>query len=229
MTGDKTSEAAGKGRPPYSREQILAAAVALLDEVGLARFTVRELASRLSCTDMTIYHHLGSHEGLLDGMIEHLLGSVELPAAKEGESWEEGLSSLNRSLWALFRAHPQALPALLVRPLTHPAIVACFTSSRELLVAEGYDETDASEMLQTLTAYAMGYMVLACGGFLTIDPEAPPARTVRERTRSRKRRGVSCPGLGEGVDWEQLERGFDAGLATQLEGLRARYKPQRSR
>lgn len=54
------------GRPPrISRAEIVAAANAVLEADGVAKLTMRRLATELSCTPMALYHHVRDKEDLL--------------------------------------------------------------------------------------------------------------------------------------------------------------------
>lgn len=74
-----------RGRPhrekaPASREQILTTALELLDTGGVEAFTMRALADRLQVNPMTIYHHFGDRDGLIDALSEHVYAEVSAPA-----------------------------------------------------------------------------------------------------------------------------------------------------
>jgi AcrR family transcriptional regulator len=64
---------------PLSRERIVAVAFELVDAEGLAAFSTRKLGDRLGCEAMSIYHHFPSKHHLLDAMVDHAIGSLELP------------------------------------------------------------------------------------------------------------------------------------------------------
>lgn len=210
-------------RPPVAigldRETILAAAEALLEEVGLSAFTMRGLAARLGCTDMTLYHYYPSRDALLDALLERLLSEVSLD--EEEPDWLTALANLQRELWGLFRKHPQALAALLARPLTLPAIAHCLQAGQSRLIAEGFAPSTARQVLSTLTSYTLGYASLTCGGYLSMPAEGQPeAPAQAPRTRSRKPKKTSCPGMAGTPDWTMLEQGYETGLVTLLTGLR---------
>ena len=211
------AETSGAGRPALSRERILQAALALIDEEGTGGFTMRELSTRMGYTDMALYKYVANRDEVIDGVLELLLGTVALPGAEEGD-WEERLGAALRSLFALFRAHPRALPALLERPLHLPAIARGYADARDMLAAAGLDTPDIAGIMATLSAYTLGYATLLCGGFFTqVRLPAP------ERTRSRRRRSDRCPALLTDSDWDALSDRFDTGLTAILTGLRVTY------
>lgn len=77
-----------RGRPGYTREQILDRAVALFNERGYDATSVSDLAERLGVSKSALYHHFSSREELLDLAVDHALAGLEQlldePEAAEG-------------------------------------------------------------------------------------------------------------------------------------------------
>jgi AcrR family transcriptional regulator len=82
------SVAPRRGRPGYSREQILDVAVALFNERGYDATSVADIADRLGVTKSALYHHFRSREELLavavDRALNGLEGLLDQPGATEG-------------------------------------------------------------------------------------------------------------------------------------------------
>ncbi|QNS02350.1 TetR/AcrR family transcriptional regulator [Streptomyces xanthii] len=73
------------GRPPrISREEIIRTARRIVDEEGVAKLTMRRLASEVGSTPMALYHHVRDKEELLvlllDDYATRTLRRPELPA-----------------------------------------------------------------------------------------------------------------------------------------------------
>jgi len=66
------SATAGGGRR-LDRQQVLVAAVGLLDAEGLTALTMRRLGAALGVEAMSLYRHFSSRAALLDGIVEHLI------------------------------------------------------------------------------------------------------------------------------------------------------------
>ncbi|HMD23653.1 MAG TPA: TetR family transcriptional regulator [Streptosporangiaceae bacterium] len=56
-----------------SRAAVLAAALRLADERGLAAVTMHAVARSLDVTPMALYRHVADKDALLDGLVELLL------------------------------------------------------------------------------------------------------------------------------------------------------------
>ena len=66
-------------RPPRTnRQEIVRAAIALIDADGIDSFSMRRLASAMGVDPMTLYHHLPNRAALLDAVVDELWSSIEL-------------------------------------------------------------------------------------------------------------------------------------------------------
>ncbi|GAA3223547.1 hypothetical protein GCM10017691_10620 [Pseudonocardia petroleophila] len=70
--------------PRGTREAVLAAAAALLADRGAGGFSVRAVAAGAGCSTISIYHHFGSKQELLDAVYVaafERLGEIQAPPA----------------------------------------------------------------------------------------------------------------------------------------------------
>lgn len=125
------------------RAAVVEAAIALADEQGLERVTLRRLAARLGVTAMALYRHVPGKDALLDGMAEALYGQIELPTA--GAAWREGLATIARSARTVLLAHPWAVP-LFARPLAGPNGDALDAALGRAFEAAGFASSEAQEL-----------------------------------------------------------------------------------
>src|SRR5262245_8888162 len=90
-----------------SAEQVLDAALALLDEVGLRRFTMRALADRLGTYPATIYWHVGSRAEVLYAVGEIVLrDAMSSVPDTDALPWDEWLAEFARAYRNAMKAHP---------------------------------------------------------------------------------------------------------------------------
>ncbi|MFI6989391.1 TetR/AcrR family transcriptional regulator [Nonomuraea wenchangensis] len=103
------------GRPAQiSRPAVVAAAMAVADEHGLAGLTMPAVAARLGVTTMALYRHVASKDDLLDALVEALL--PPLPPESRGASWRERLGAMAAAIRDTAARHPAVFPLLLQRP-----------------------------------------------------------------------------------------------------------------
>ncbi|SET76436.1 TetR/AcrR family transcriptional regulator C-terminal domain-containing protein [Stigmatella erecta] len=70
------------------RDQVVQAALKLLDEAGLEGVTMRKLAQRLNIQAPSLYWHFASKQALLEGMADALIAPVARTVAPQAR-WEE--------------------------------------------------------------------------------------------------------------------------------------------
>ena len=92
-------------REPISREAIVTAAVQLLDREGLSAFSMRRLGEELGAGAASLYWHVGSKDGLLDLVLDHLIGEQQIPDP-DPEHWREQLKDVARTQRATSLRHP---------------------------------------------------------------------------------------------------------------------------
>src|SRR5215212_9138144 len=66
-------------RPALTREQILTAALQIIDEDGVEALTMRRLGQSLARNPMAIYRHAADKNALLDGVVEHVAAELVAP------------------------------------------------------------------------------------------------------------------------------------------------------
>lgn len=62
-----------------TRQRILEAAAALYGEHGVAATTIHAVAARADVSRGTILHHFGSPDGLLEAVLDHVVGMIDMP------------------------------------------------------------------------------------------------------------------------------------------------------
>jgi AcrR family transcriptional regulator len=92
-------------RDPISREAIVAAAIDLLDREGLAALSMRRLAEELGTGAASLYWHVGSKDGLLDLVLDQIIGEGQVPDP-DPPRWREQLKDVARAQRALSLRHP---------------------------------------------------------------------------------------------------------------------------
>ena len=76
-------------RLPLSRERVLRAAVSLADEAGIGSLSMRRLGQELGVEAMSLYNHVKNKEEILDGMVELVVGEIDL--SSDGADWKAAL------------------------------------------------------------------------------------------------------------------------------------------
>lgn len=125
-----------------ARDDILSAALALLDEGGGQGLTMRALAARLGVTPMSLYHHVGDQVGLLRALSDRVYNEVlEGPCGLTNHR-AEVVALLTRYHQAVGR-HPQLTLAIFATPEAFAGVTRQITDRLTALLAK----TTAEPML----------------------------------------------------------------------------------
>src|SRR5215831_16089586 len=136
-----------KGRPRQKRRtldqaQVVRAALALLDEVGLDALTMRRLAERLNVKAASLYRHVKNKEELLALLGDEM--TAEIPLPRGTGTWQERLAE---SAWNVRRgllAHRDAARVLASTPPAGPRRLRHVEALLRILRAAGLKEQDAA-------------------------------------------------------------------------------------
>ena len=147
-------------RGTLSREQVLAAAVRLVDAEGLEGLTMRRLGQELGRDPMALYRYVPNREALLDGVAEHVLDELDIPT--DGTEWQLELRRIAHDFRALAMAHPHVVPLLVTRPPMTPLGLRPLGTLRplerimELLTNAGFPPADALHVYRTYFGFLFG-------------------------------------------------------------------------
>ncbi|MEV4538416.1 TetR/AcrR family transcriptional regulator [Asanoa sp. NPDC049518] len=100
--------------PGHTRNEIVAAAIALADAEGLSAVSMRAVATALDTTAGSLYRYLSSRDDLLDLMTDHAVGELRPYPQRQGD-WLDQLQALAQRQLDLHRRH-RWLGELIQRP-----------------------------------------------------------------------------------------------------------------
>jgi AcrR family transcriptional regulator len=90
---------------PLTRDEIVEAAMALTQEQGLDRLTMRSVGAKLGVSAMALYHYVADKEELM-GLVAEAVFSGTLPLRLEDDGWENGLRRTLLSIWEQMARYP---------------------------------------------------------------------------------------------------------------------------
>lgn len=143
------------GRQPLTRERVLGAAIGMADEGGVEAVTMRRLAQRLGVEAMSLYHHVRNKDEILAGMVEAVVGQIQLP--EPGEPWKPAIRRFARSAYETYARHPWAAPLSLRGQQPGPARMAYMDAVIGSLAGAGLSETYTDLAYHALEAHIMGF------------------------------------------------------------------------
>jgi AcrR family transcriptional regulator len=222
--------AAGDRRPQLTRERVVAEALTVIAQDGVAALTMRTLAARLGVVPGALYRHVRNKEQLHDLVLDGVLAEVDCHL--DGSlSWAQRLALLAQRLRAVLEAHPGIAGLLQLRDPLGPHSLAVAEAFLAPLQAAGFADHQAGLAFFLLVDYTTGF---AAG--------SPPISTNEQRVRDQATRHQlhkffrSLPAdrfpalvaLGEHVWVDNRDERFTTGLDMLVDGLqRAQHAPHR--
>lgn len=143
------------GQPTLSRDQIVRAALEILDSEGLAGLSMRRLGTRLGSGATSLYWHVAHKDELMELVVDEVLGEVYVPDPAD-TSWRIGASVLACSMRAMFLKHPWVLSQLGSRPTLGPNAMRMGERSVVLFTAHGFTGMELSYACSAINAHAIG-------------------------------------------------------------------------
>ena len=162
MAARERQGAAAPGRrtgEPLTRDQVLAAALEVVEHEGVDRLTVRGLAARLGVAVTAIYWHVGDKQALLDGVVDLIIERTGGVRAR-GRTPQARLLSTARSLRRSLLDRPD-LVAVVHR---QGRIAALFQPARLVLarefVAAGVSEPEVAMAVRAIVNLVVGSVLI---------------------------------------------------------------------
>jgi AcrR family transcriptional regulator len=142
-------------RAPLSREQVLRAAADFADEGGLETLSMRGLGRKLGVEAMSLYNHVANKDDLLDGMMDLVVGSIELPAPED--DWRQAMRRRAVSALKAFRRHTWATALIESRMGGGPGRLRYFEAVLRVLRRAGFTTQLAARAFSLLDSYIYGF------------------------------------------------------------------------
>ncbi|WP_406726863.1 TetR/AcrR family transcriptional regulator [Streptomyces sp. GD-15H] len=211
-----------RGDNSLTPERIIDAALRISDAEGdLDRLTVRRLATELGVGTMTLYSYFRSKEEILDGMADHVLGRMRLPAEPDADP-AQALRTVGHAFLAMMREHPSVVRLFSTRITDSPtALRGAMEAVLRRLVDAGVPGPLAVRCYGFLITYAIGfasYQTPRPWGRLATDEGA-------EQRRQRSHFYAALPieefplvvGLADEVTELPSDAQFEAGLEAYID------------
>ncbi|GII89777.1 TetR/AcrR family transcriptional regulator [Sinosporangium siamense] len=139
-----------------SREQIVRAAVEILDNEGIDALSMRRLGAKLGAGATSIYWHVATKSDLLDLATDEILGEIEIP--EEGD-WQLRAGIVAYNLRTTLMRHRWAPGLMTTRPNIGPHAMDLTEQVLSIFLGAGFSPVDASMANSTITGYVLGLTV----------------------------------------------------------------------
>ena len=157
---------------PLTRPRILATALALIEQDGLAAFSVRGLGAALGCEPMSVYHYFPSKGHLLDALIDHVI--VEFATRPPAGDPIARLRQMMYSFRALAHRYPKLFQLLATHRLNTPTGVRVIDEVMQLVQDAVPDVREAAQWFRVLSYYVTGAALDETAGYAKGPSAAEP-------------------------------------------------------
>jgi AcrR family transcriptional regulator len=215
-------------RETLNRDRVLRAAMTLADEQGIDQVTMRKLGQSLGVEAMSLYNHVANKDDLFAGMVDLVLGEIEIPAA-DGE-WTDSIRRSAISIRQALKRHPWACGLMMSRAGFRPLRLQYMDALLGRLREAGFSADTTYHAYHLLDSHILGFTLWESGyaaGAEDFEKSVEARGSAAEF--SRQLRLAGHPYLAEhaeqhvaraGRSFGANERGaFELGLDLILEGL----------
>ena len=166
-------------RRALTEDEILDAALALLDDGGPNAASIRGIAAKVGVAPNAVYTYFPDKAAVIKALIERLLGKVDHGVFADREQpWRQRVEALALELRTLLTAHPGRVTVLIGGPMDGPHALALNERLLELLGDAGLNPTDAARAAYLLIIYVFGSMALEVADVATAGPLPPESERI---------------------------------------------------
>lgn len=223
--------AAAPARETLSREQIVQAAMAILDEEGQTGLSMRKLAAKLDAGATSLYWHVPTKDDLIDLLIDEVWSEIDVPEP-ELAGWRNGALLFGHSLRSAVLRHPWLPEVMYTRPSMGPNSMALGSKGLVLFGAAGFSEQDVDLAMSSVMSYVLGTVSAEVATREMVRKSGQPVdEWVDEIRQQAEAVAADYPAMRASVrrrtvkDLDtSLTENFVFGLEALLDGLEARVK-----
>ena len=150
------ARAGRRRRDPITQEAIVETALRILDSEGLDGLSMRRIAEELDTGAASLYWHVGSKDGLLDLLFDHVIGEQQVPKPDPAR-WQEQLKQVARTQRATILRHRDIVAISLGRIPMGPHALRYSEAVLAILRAGGVPDWLAVAGQQLLIAVVNGF------------------------------------------------------------------------
>jgi TetR/AcrR family tetracycline transcriptional repressor len=181
MTEGTTSRRRGPRRS-LTREQVVDAALDVVDEGGPAALSVRSVATRLGLNPNALYTYVESRAALERELVERVLAESDIDLlSAQGRSWRSRILSYSLAVRAAMLRHPAVALLIMTAPMDGPSALLVGERLIEAFTEGGLEPADASRASYALMVQVFGFLALEVAETEARPPLPEEAQRVAER------------------------------------------------
>jgi TetR/AcrR family transcriptional regulator, tetracycline repressor protein len=202
-------------QPQLTREQIVAAALALIDEHGLEGHSMRQLGTALGVDPTSIYHYVPSKSDLYDLLVDAVVEEFDFEALDATLTVRQRLIDVAHEMRRALLVHPKLMPLISTRSMRTPAQLRGVEVLLAILADAGFDDSEAVTAVDLLGAQVFG-LVNSWAAHIT---DAEYHRDERPLRLSPEEFPHSIRVFADDTNYRGFETEFDLGVRALVDGL----------
>jgi AcrR family transcriptional regulator len=169
-------------------DQLVAAALAVVDCDGLSALTMRAVAKELGVATMGLYRYVADRQALETLVVDHVLRSVDLSLPEA--AWQDRVRVLLDRMRIAVARHPGIVPLVLRHRQAAPGSLRLTEAMLSVLTDGGLEGTDRVLAQRTLIGYLLGFLqnehfaALSGPGTIVMSELSPEEYPLLARTAS---------------------------------------------
>ncbi|HUR08946.1 MAG TPA: TetR/AcrR family transcriptional regulator [Nonomuraea sp.] len=211
--------------PGRSREEIVMAAMELLDAEGLTGLSMRKLGAKLGTGATSLYWYVAHKDELLELIYDEIWGEMAVPDS-EVVGWRDACSVLAHSMRQVILRHPWSADLIGRMPALGPNALRVTNEMHKAFKLAGFTGIEIDYANATLTAYVFGMTIPQVAWDSAAKDNDYDVGRLREFVA---KAAAGYPDLMErinAIDYDNphvlREVSFDFGLVSVLDGLERR-------
>ena len=223
-------------RDTLTPDQIVTAAIELLDAEGLEGLNMRALGSRLGSAATAVYWHVGSKDNLIALAADRAWHEIGLPDLA-ATSWRAAAAAMATGLHAMLARHPWLVQAFACCVVYGPGKARHDDHSLAIYEAAGFPGAQADQAMTTVFTYVLGHALgPAAAASLTRKISRAGGNAdaqIRDAKAKARNIGAQFPRLRARLRTQASgyaavpEHSFEFGLQAILDGLEAQLMARR--
>ncbi|MEO3810576.1 TetR/AcrR family transcriptional regulator [Sphaerisporangium sp. B11E5] len=142
-------------RDTLTREQIVRAAVTLLDDEGIEGLSMRRLGARLGSAATAVYWHVRNKDDLVVLASDAVWAEIELPDAGR-VGWRAAVTAMAEDAYAMIMRHPWLVPAMSTHVIYGPGKARHDDHALSVYEAAGFAGADAEHAATLVFTFVLG-------------------------------------------------------------------------
>ena len=148
-------------RQGLTRTKVLAAALEIVDQHGLAELTMRRLGQQLGVEAPSLYKHIRGKADILDGITGLVYDEIEF--ADVAGSFREQVHRYSQSFRHALLRHPHVVPLMAMRPVPRDNTIGVVETALGAMGSLGFEPREGRKYLNVAVGFIIGHALSEVG------------------------------------------------------------------